>query len=265
MLWKRSHLGRLFAGSVLLGLLWSLWTSPYSPAAFSRADAALAAGQPLVAVARYDAIAQSSFFESQRRVALHRSANVWAVELANPEQAQMRLETLVQMPLPQDELASVQASLAALWVEEREILSASQAFLEAFETAPTSPHAASRLINAARLSGEAGKPKMALELWTRLGFHFPDHGPLAAVGQGEIHLAEGDVQAALSLFEDASHTAINADLEAVARLGAATCLERLGNLDGALAEMDFIDLPEEVLLQRREGIRHRQSIGGGAF
>jgi hypothetical protein len=49
----------------------------------------------------------------------------------------------------------------------------------------------------------------------------------------------------------------------MARLGAATCLERLGDLEGVLAEFDGVaDVPPDIVKSRTESLRARMSSGG---
>ncbi len=63
-------------------------------------------------------------------------------------------------------------------------------------------------------------------------------------------LAHGDAHGALSRYQRALSYDEDPSLTTMARLGAATCMERLGYLDGALAELDGIELPPEVMEAR---------------
>ena len=80
---------------------------------------------------------------------------------------------------------------------------------------------------------------------------------MSTIGQqlAQLQLIDGHIADALTLFED---VATGDDVRAnVAKLGVATCLERLGNLDEALAELDEVDLPEAVRESRTEPMRSR--------
>ena len=107
----------------------------------------------------------------------------------------------------------------------------------------------------------ADKPNQARATWHRLMEAHPDRAGRANLGLGEIELARGRPAAALSPFQAASHTP-NAAVARAARLGLAACYERLGELDGALAELDRSMLPADVRERRVAGLRDRATIRG---
>ena len=75
-----------------------------------------------------------------------------------------------------------------------------------------------------------------------------------------LNAVRGRTEEALALYESAVDHAFDPDVAAVGRLGSATCLERLGDLAQALAELDEAELPPEVFSSRSEGLKARGSI-----
>ena len=68
----------------------------------------------------------------------------------------------------------------------------------------------------------------------------------------------------LGYFDDASMAARDPGELAAAKLGVAASLERLGDLDEAIAEIDQSDLPAGVRDQRMDGLRSRREDQSGA-
>jgi tetratricopeptide (TPR) repeat protein len=93
-----------------------------------------------------------------------------------------------------------------------------------------------------------------------MGQTHPEDLGLSELGLANVALSNGDVEGALKYYENSSSHAFDSDVASVASLGAATCLERLGNLDEALAELDAADLPDDVRASRAARIKAREAI-----
>jgi TolA-binding protein len=139
---------------------------------------------------------------------------------------------------------------------------AARAFLYAYESAPNAPEAPRRLRAAASARETAHDLRGADALWQRLADEHPDQRADALLARGELALGGADATEALRLFDEAAHAAPNTPQASAARLGMSTCLERLGDLEGALAEIDASDLPPDVHDRRAEAVRARIAVGG---
>lgn len=239
-----------------------VWTTPMSPAALGRADAALGLGDPRQAAERYDAVAAFNLMPSIREEALYRASMVYAVDLRDPVEARKRLERLLRKSPEGERLAEVYDTIGHLAIEvERRPDAAARAFLGAYEAAPRHPRGAERLTAAARARGEAGDTEGAADLWDLAQKRFPELRTQALLAHGELRLSVGDAEGALPLYILATESAQEAGQKAVARLGAAACMERLGNLEGAISELDASDLPSEVRITRTGRLRARLRAG----
>jgi len=248
----------LLAGWVALALV---GISPVSPVAMDRADAALARGRPDLAAARYDTVSRHALSEQIRHEALRRSAVVWSGELARPAQARVRVERLVSEVDEPAQRAGLLAWSAELLVAERHPSEAAARYVAAADALPGTRAAGERLMRAALAYHEAGRSQAAAALWRRVVSEHPAQRAPALVGLAGQALRAGMATEALGLYERAARTTHDPHLAAAARLGAATCLERLGDLDSAIAELDQIDLPAPVRVQRVQGLKTRQSAG----
>lgn len=238
-----------------------LWASPASPTALSRADAALGRGDASAAARVYDAVALHSPWPAARTEALYRGALVYARDLGDTETARRRLHILVEQG-DSARAADGWEEIGHLRLDEEQPRAAARAFRNAWEVAPQDPRAGARLALAARARTDAGDLESADRLWMEVATANPDMRGHALLARAEIHLADGDAEAALGLYEEASRTLHDWDQLTVARLGMVTCLERLGDLEGALATIDGVDLPADVIEARRAGLRARQSLQG---
>jgi len=254
---------RLWAGvAVLLGVGAAvLWASPASPTALSRGDALLGKGDPSAAARVYDAVALHSPWRSARTEALYRGAVVYARDLGDTETARTRLHILVEQG-DSGRAAAAWEEIGHLRLDEDQPRAAARAFRNAWEVAPDDSRAGQRLALAARARTDAGDLQSADRLWVEVGGVDVSLRGQALLSRAEIHLADGDAEAALGLYEEATRTLHDWDQLTVARLGMVTCLERLGDLEGALATIDGVDLPPDVIEARRAGLRARQSLQG---
>lgn len=240
----------------------AMWVLPGSPVTLWRADAAVGAARVVDAVALYDDVASSGWTQGLRRRALHRSAALYSTDLARPAQARAQLERLLSLESDPLREAELHERIGHLWAVSREPALAGRSFMAAHAALPTHSRAPERLVLAGRAVAEAGKVLHASEIWEQLGEAYPTHRSIARLAQARIALANDDAQAAHRLFSEALTTARSADERAAARLGVATSLERLGNLDEAIAELDQLDLPGGVRDRRLDSLRVRRDVRG---
>ena len=247
-----------FAASSTIACLGLLWLAPVSPLAMSQADVALGQGRPVRAATVYDAVSKYTPFASTRAEALRRAAAVHAAELNDPRGARLRLERLLDEPLHTRERADVLARMGQLWLQERRPGKAAAAIQMAVVMDPESHDTPARMALAARAYGDAGRDEDANEQWARLADEFPAWRGRANLGRAELNLARRQIPAARHLFEDVVEHGMP-DEQAAARLGISVCLEKLGDLDNALAAIDLAELPEDVRRSRTNALRARQA------
>jgi len=222
--------------------------SPVSPAGLAVGDLMMGLSMPTLAVQHYDLVVEHNARQALRAEALRRSASIWSLELGDRNEARKRLVQLSQMGVDAEEAASIQAEIGALFDEQMRPRQAARHYLQAHDLNPTDDLAAGRLVRAAEILQREGLDARALQAWKQLAKAHSSYRARADVGRAQIRLAQGQEQRALGLFENAE--AGPDDIAALSRLGAATCLERLGDLDEALAALDAADLPSEVLERR---------------
>jgi len=171
--------------------------------------------------------------------------------------ARQRLLLLLEEDLGIAERADVLAEIGALWEHEYRPARAGASWLAAAEADPESPQSVERRAAAAAAFGEAGRVQKATRLWVEVvqaDERWRARGNLARAG---LMLAQGRPTQALPLYEDVVRVGDD-DERAAGRLGASVCLERLGNLDEALAEIDAAELPDGVRATRANSLRARQ-------
>lgn len=243
----------LFA--LVMGVVWSL-VSVRSPLALHVADNMAGRGNVVAAVDRYDAIADTTPSAWMRRQALWTAGNLLEVELRDPIAARRRFRTLSLDEEAPRRATALERVGRILQHDERRPEAAARAYEDAWRVAPEAERAGQRLYRAALAYQEAGSSELALAAWEELELGYPELRGRAYIGRAALYLTLDDEAAALAAYRDA----LEGDDEAVhaaARLGSATCLERLGNLDEALAELDAADLPEGVRDARAGTIRAR--------
>lgn len=234
------------------------WLLPGSPVTMWRADDALTVGDPERAAALYDEVADAGWWASLRLSALDRSASVHADRLRDAEGARVRLERLLAVAVDPEIRADLRERIAWSQADVGAAASAASAFVAAADAAPESDRAAERLILAARYLQAADSVDQAGQMWERIRQDHPAHSAQAELALGRLALSSGDAQEALARFEASAESGERADIVIAARLGAATALERLGSLDGAIAEIDELDLPEGVAESRLDALRSRR-------
>lgn len=230
--------------------------TPASPLALGRADAMLGRGMPEAAVANYEAIGAASPFASMRGTAFKRAARVYELELGRPADARLAVKRALALGVSAVEEGQLREQLAELYLSEDNDSAAGKQFKLAYEADPTVP---ARLVRAAEVQATAGQHQAAQALWKQVKADAPDLSGRADLGIGELSLSSGRPSAALAPFQRASRSPDEGVANA-ARLGLATCYERLGELDGALAAIDQADLPDPVRERRKNALIERQSV-----
>ncbi|HHO50508.1 MAG TPA: tetratricopeptide repeat protein [Deltaproteobacteria bacterium] len=252
---------RVLGWGIFSGLAVSfLWYHPTSPIALWRGDVALGSGRPHNAIVAYDAVGHGHPDPAVRAEALRRSALVWAVELGRPDEARLRYEWLLPLPMDRPRRAKVLDHLGELLVDEGRYRDAAQRLREAHDLDPGASEAGDRLVRSARAAAMAGDDPAAERTWRRLATKHPVLAARASLGRANLRLQRGDAVGALALYEGAVDTAFDPDVAAVAQLGITTCLERLGDLDSALSELHAADLPSDIQAQRASSIRARERL-----
>lgn len=263
-----AHRTRLLTGPALVGIaglalvLAALWVVPGSPVTLWRADAAVGTASTATALALYDDVAEYGWTVSHRRLALQRGASLLATQLARPVQARQRLERSLTLMDSASARARMHEQIGLLWSVTRDHELAARSLVAAVEAAPASPHAPERLTLAARAATEAQRHDLAAALWSRLSEQYATHQSVAGLALGRLALSANEPERALRHFDDAVAFARSSDQRAAAKLGVATSLERLGNLDEAIAELDSVDLPGGVRGSRLDSLRLRRGERG---
>lgn len=250
--------GACAAGLVAAAVLFA----PISPLALGRAEASLGRGLAPQAAVAFTQLGQSASDQEVRVEALERAAQVQLLELDNGEEGRRLLRLRLALGGEPTELAGIREELAESFVADRKHEPAARQFVAAHDADPEGEEAPELLARAAESWLAADKPGRARVLWNRLMKAHPAHAARANLGLGELELARGRPAAALSPFQAASRTT-DAAVGRAARLGLAACYERLGELDGALAELDRSMLPADVRERRIAGLMERERVRGG--
>ena len=253
--WWSTHVGLPTLGGLGITVLIAaaaLFT-PASPLALGGADALLGHGRPAQAVAHYETVGAASPILTLRKEAWRRAARVHELELDQPAEARRALGRLLELGVDAAEKGRIHEQLAELHLAERDTSGAALQYRLAWDADPSDPV---RLVRAAELRGSIAEFNRARALWTRLRKEAPPWAPRANFGLGELALAQGKPAQAMRSFQLAARTS-DADLKSAARLGLAVVYERLGELDGAMAELDQVDLPRDLRDKRKTALRER--------
>ncbi|MCB9689854.1 MAG: tetratricopeptide repeat protein [Alphaproteobacteria bacterium] len=234
-----------------------IWGSPVSPVAVWRGDLLVASGRPEAAVEAYDAVARSNPFQSVQQSALERGGNTLAMDLGDVHGARLRFELLLGLTAEPRQQAALLERIGGLLLAEGDEANAVVRLREAHDLFPQAPEAADRLTRAATIAAHAGDLVQADRLWRRLGKKHPERTALAELGRADVALRQGRIQDALTAYVRASDHTFDPDLAAAAKFGSSICLERLGDLEEALADLDEAELPSTVFEERAEQMRDR--------
>lgn len=236
------------------------WSSPVSPLALGQADVTYGSGRPFDALQAYDRIGRWNPWASIRLKADERAATIAAVDLDDPSLSRTYLERILAEPTAS---GAVKANAwervgHVAWTTENHAEEAAGAFQMSYKLDMMAPEAERRLIAAARARTDAGDIGPALQAWEQVANRIPAQRGLARVNQASLLLAEGEIQDALSAYDQAAAFTDDPTLVQVARMGAATCKERLGQVDAALADLDQADLPAAVATERQRRLEERK-------
>jgi len=252
--------GRLVLGSIFAGSLLALmWFSPVSPTAVARADALAQSGETDRALVLYQRVAKYHPMASQRVRARMRSALWYEVELGSAPQAVSLLRQVAEDPsATSGERGRAFAEMGRLFLRSLDDpKQAAAAYQMAYAADPEDPEAGERLMASARTRQTSGALEEAHQAWETVGRRFPLHLAESMIAQGEILLAKGKVAQALERFEGALAVTTDEKMMQLARLGAATCKERLGSIEAAIAELEAADLPENLESVRKDAMESR--------
>lgn len=122
-------------------------------------------------------------------------------------------------------------------IEGQRLDAASRAYLAAVEEAPEDARVPRWLERAATLAAEADRPEQATLAWRQLAAQRPEERARAELALGWLWLAEDQPTRALVHFGRAEQEADRPELAEVARQGASVCIDRLGSLDSAVADL----------------------------
>lgn len=249
----------LGAGGLVAGAFAFLTLSPYSPTALDHADHLMSQGQIEQAVERYEAVADKNLSEALRIQAHLRAALLQENALSNPGAAKTHLQSALTLGINDTTLeAEVWERLGALLaLELHEDEAAALAYRMAYDVLPEHQRAPVWLLEAARSRSRSHGFAGSRKDWNRLSETFPEQEGLALVSQAALLIEAGQIEVALEYYENAIDVSTDQSTLQVAHLGAATCLERIGRLDAAVADLESSDLPTSV---RDSRIQHLEDM-----
>jgi tetratricopeptide (TPR) repeat protein len=243
---------------VAIASLGFLFGSPTSPLALSIADAEFGRGAHLQALAHYDEIAQKTLSATDRDLSLERAAMLYSSELRDVDTAITRLKRLTEITDSPATRTRAYVSMGRLLLEAGAEDQAAIAFKQGYTSGPTSKEGLNSLALAARAYMEAGQLPDAVEAWKMLTSLEVEVTYEAQLGLAETHIALGNVELALPIYRSITQmNHVSEDVAVTAQLGIATCLDRMGNFNEAVAELDEADLPGDVFQTRSELILAR--------
>ena len=210
------------------------------------------------AVSAYDAVAEHSLLVSQQRAALKRSALLHDVALKDSVGALTRWSRLAKMSVDDASRAHAWSRVGELYARSGESASRSAiAFEKAAAVSQQDEDAVNHWMAASEQWLLASNSRKASKIWMQIAEDYSSHRTEAYVALGQWHLSQGRSEQAFTWFERSVETAVTDDQRGLAKIGVAICLERLGNLDEAIAELDEADFPEDVRHVRRRKMMER--------
>jgi len=242
----------------------AVWAVPHpmAPWALTVADQALGAGRPGRAVAAYEAITVHHPSIAVRNEAHRRAALVYSSQLGRPTEARRHLEEVLATTGAPVARVALLEQLGELLLDEGQSVGAAARFEAAAKALPGHPLAGQRLLRAAQVLADHRRDRQAVALYRRVERDYPVFGGASLVGRAQLRLRRGQVERALTLFERTIDRTYDPDLLEVAKLGRTVCLERLGDLDSALAELEGVDLlPESIRDDWVDALERRRPRG----
>ena len=129
----------------------------------------------------------------------------------------------------------------------------------------THPESAAWLLKAADLATAQDRPHWAQKLRERVADTHPDQANKALLTLGREQLAQGDQVAAYASYQRVVLDEATAEERSLARIGMSICLERMGDRDAALAELDELNREDPMWRQRRERLQVRHEASSGSL
>ena len=123
---------------------------------------------------------------------------------------------------------------------------------------PTHAEAGEWLLLAADIASGAGHDQWAQRLWTRVADVHPSQASTALLNMARERIAQGDPAGAYADYQRVALDTASPEEVSLARIGMSICLERLGDRDAALAEMEAVDESDAGWRQRREALIGRR-------
>ena len=257
---NRTQLSQMLSvGAILSGIC--IWYSPISPVALYLVDAEINSGALDDVIERYERISRYHWSEGTRARALKRASQLHELNGQDID----GLHGLYELATTSEQVADLEAQIGTLYIVRGENSKGALWLERSRRSSEEAPEAGERLLLAAQARFESNQMAKAEKLYLLVGTEYPALSAEADIGLAELLLSAGRARVALKHFERAARRAGDSPLKALAQFGVATCLERMGHLDEALAEMDEVDLPEKVLDERREGIRAHQAAEYGGM
>jgi len=247
--------------AVAAGVTAAAWGLPHpaAPWALTLADHNLGAGRPGAAVAAYEAVAAHNPSVEVRNEAHRRAALVYGSQLDRPAAARRHLQAVLAATGAPAARAELLEQLGELLLDEGQPVGAAARFEMAAEALPHHPRSGQLLLRAAQVLADHRRDRQAVLLYRRVQRDHPAFGGASMVGRAQVRLRKGQIERALTLFEQAVDHTYDPDLVEVARLGRTVCLERLGDLDSALAQLEEVDLlPDDIRAERVGKLRRRR-------
>jgi tetratricopeptide (TPR) repeat protein len=124
---------------------------------------------------------------------------------------------------------------------------------------------ASWLMKAAEIASTAERPKWAQTLWERVADTHPAAANKALLALARNHIAQGDQAAAFSAYQRVALEEATMEERSLARIGMSICLERMGDRDAALVELDELGHEDAMWRQRRERLQGRRERATGSI
>ena len=252
----RELLPPVLVGGLAALLLAVAVAGPWSPLTVRRAEAAVAAGDPDSARALYVQTARWALTDTVRAEALWNAAQISAVELGEPQRAVRLLRQLTELETEGVRAAVALARLAE--INDRDLrrpLRAAPAWESAAHAMPSHPRAGEWLLAAADAWSRADREPRAHAALRQVRDHYPEQA-----ADAELRIAEdllvADAARAYELYQDVANEGSETQV-ALARFGLSVALERLGDTDAALVELEEAGLPDDVEQQRRARMEER--------
>ena len=238
-------------------LFGAFWLSPWSPGAQGRAGSLAASGQTDRAIEAYLDIAHGPACTAHQREALWQAAWLASVDPHDPQRAVDLMRGYVEAWPVSEHSAMAYERLATLYrLYLTDPVRAAEAWEKGAELLPASPDAARFQLEAGLAFVEAGLTERALPL-LEAAAREPGQQVAAQLALGRITLPV-DAARAYDHYAQALATAKDPADASLARLGAATALEALDQVDQALAELEGGDPADPALQRRRARLEARE-------